>query len=278
MAAFGEQARSDVSPRRLAVDGKSLKRAYDKGAAHMPPLIVGVFDCRTFVSLCQTVAGVGGEAEAAIQAINMLALDGALVSGDALHCHRRMTVAIREKSGDYILAIKGNQSKLDKEANAALDAAAANPRTRFHQSEDKAHGRHERRRAFVTPFKQSPGEKNLVDLVAVARVDSWRTCDGETTHEQRAYALSILVPANEVLPAIRDHWKIENDLHWPLDVMMNEDNSRTRKSNGPANLAILRRLALNLLRSDPEKIPLSHKRIKARWNDQHLLHLMTHMR
>jgi predicted transposase YbfD/YdcC len=240
--------------------------------------MVSVFDCQTFISLTQRVAEAGGEAEAAIQAVKLLALDDTLVSGDAAHCHRRMTVAIREKSGDYILAIKGNQSKLDKEANAALDAAAANPRTRFHQTEDHAHGRHEVRRAFVVPFQQSPGKKNLVDLVAVARVDSWRTDNGKTSHEQRAYALSVLLTADEVLPAVRQHWTIENNLHWQLDVLMKEDYSRVRKGNGPANLAILRRLALNLLRSDPEKIPLSHKRLKAKWNDQHLLNLMTHMR
>src|SRR5205823_5914107 len=128
MATFGQQAGGEGLPKRVAVDGKSLRRAYEKGAAHMPPLVVSVLDCDTFFSLSQTVAACGGEAEAAIKAIKLLALDGALVSGDALHCHRRMTLAIREKSGDYILAIKGNQSKLAKEANDALDAAAANPR------------------------------------------------------------------------------------------------------------------------------------------------------
>lgn len=278
MAAFGQQARSDVLPKRVAVDGKSLRRAYEKGAAYMPPLVVSVLDCETFFSLSQTVAACGGEAEAAIKAIQLLALDGALVSGDALHCHRRMTVAIREKSGDYILAIKGNQSKLAKEANAALDAAAANRRTRFHQTEEQAHGRHEVRRAFVVPFQQSPGKNALVDLVAVARVDSWRTCDGKTTYEQRAYGLSLLLPADQALAESRAHWSVENKLHWQLDVLMAEDYSRTRKDNGPANLAVLRRLALNVLRADPNKIPLSHKRLKAKWNDQHLLHLMTHMR
>lgn len=278
MAAFGQQARTDVSPKQIAIDGKSLKRAYEKGAAHMPPLVVTAFDCETFVSLSQTVAATGGEAEAAIKAIALLSLEGALVSGDAAHCHRRMTVAVREKSGDYILAIKGNQSKLDREANAALDAAAANPRTRFHQTEEDGHDRHEVRRCFVIPFQQSPGKNALVDLVAVARVDSWRTCNGKTTHKRRTYALSLLLPADEALAAIRSHWSIENDLHWQLDVLIAEDYSRIRKNNGPASLAVLNRLALNTLRADPEKIPLSHKRLKAKWNDQHLLHLMTHMR
>jgi len=278
MAAFGRQARIDVSAKRVAIDGKSLRRAYEKGAAHMPPLVVTAFDCETFISLSETVAAAGGEAEAAIKALSFLALDGAIVTGDALHCHRRMTVAIRQKSGDYILAIKANQSKLNKEADAALDAAAANPKTRLHQTEEDGHGRHEVRRAFVIPFQQSPGKNALVDLVAVARVESWRTKDGKTTYEQRNYALSLLLPADEVLANVRGHWAIENNLHWQLDVLIREDYSRSRKDNGPANLAILRRLALNVLRADSRKIPLSHKRLGARWNDQQLLHLVTHVR
>ncbi len=278
MAAFGRQARIDVSAKRVAIDGKSLRRAYEKGAAHMPPLVVTAFDCETFISLSETVAAAGGEAEAAIKALSFLALDGAIVTGDALHCHRRMTVAIRQKSGDYILAIKANQSKLNKEADAALDAAAANPKTRLHQTEEDGHGRHEVRRAFVIPFQQSPGKNALVDLVAVARVESWRTKDGKTTYEQRNYALSLLLPADQVLANVRGHWAIENNLHWQLDVLIREDYSRSRKDNGPANLAILRRLALNVLRADSRKIPLSHKRLGARWNDQQLLGLITHVR
>jgi predicted transposase YbfD/YdcC len=278
MAAFGQQARIDVSPKRVAVDGKSLRRAYEKGAAHMPPLVVTAFDCETFISLSETIAEAGGEVEAAIKAVNLLALDAAIVTGDALHCHRRMTVAIREKSGDYILAIKANQSKLYREANAALDVAAANSKTRFHQTEEDGHGRHEIRRALVTPFQQSPGKNALVDLVAVARVDTWRTEHGKTTHEQRDYALSLLLPADEALANVRGHWAIENNLHWQLDVLIREDDSRSRKDNGPANLAILRRLALNVLQADSRKIPLSHKRLGARWNDQQLLHLVTHVR
>ena len=277
MASFGQQARIDVSPKRVAIDGKSLRRAYEKGAAHMPPLVVTAFECETFLSLTEVVAETGGEAEAAIKAVNLLTLEGAIVTGDALHCHRRMTVAIRDKGGDYILAIKGNQSKLAKEAGAALDAAVANPKTRFHQTEEDGHGRHEVRRAIVVPFQQSPGNNTLVDLVAVARVEAWRTKDGKTTYEQRTYALSLLLPANEALANVRGHWAIENNLHWNLDVLIREDYSRSRKDNGPANLAILRRLALNVLHADPRKIPLTHKRLGARWEDQQLLGLIAHV-
>jgi predicted transposase YbfD/YdcC len=278
MAAFGEQARRDVVEGQLAVDGKSLRRAYAKGCAHMPPLVVTVFDCDTFMSLTQTVAREGGEAEAAIAALRLLSLKGMTVTADALHCHRRMTRTIRDGGGDYVITIKGNQSKLAAEAEAALDKAAAAPKTRFHQTKDNAHGRHEVRRAFVAPFTQSPGKNALVGLVAVGRVESWRTVNGNTTHKVRCYALSRKMSAEQLLTTVRHHWAIENQLHWQLDVLLAEDLARSRKNNAPANLAILRRLALNTLRADPEKIPLKHKQLKARWTDQDLLSLMTHMR
>lgn len=278
MSAFGEEARRERRTGQLAVDGKSLRRAYAKGCAHVPPLVVTVLDCDTFMSLSQRVAQKGGEAEAAIKALELLSLKGCTVTADALHCHRRMTRTIRERGGHYVIAIKGNQSKLSAEANAALDAAAASGRAKCHQTEDQAHGRHEVRRAFVIPFAQTPGKNALVDLIAVARIESWRTINGKTSHTLRCYALSRQMSAEKLLNTVRRHWAIENQLHWQLDVLLAEDLARSRNNNAPANLAILRRLALNTLRADPEKIPLSHKRLKARWNDQDLINLMTHVR
>jgi predicted transposase YbfD/YdcC len=279
MAAFGAQARLDApAAGQVAIDGKSLRRAYEKGRAHVPPLVVTAYSCEAFMSLSQQVAGSGGEAEAALAAVAILSLKGTIVSGDALHCHRRMTQTVREQGGDYVLAIKGNQSKLAREANAALDKAASNPRTAMFESEDTAHGRHEVRRAFVIPFRQVPGKNELVDLRAIARIESWRSRDGKTTHTVRCYALSKRMQPDMVLQAVRKHWAIENNLHWQLDVLMAEDQTRNRKNNAPGNLAILRRLALNVLQAEPTKIPLSHKRLKARWNDDDLIHLFTHMR
>jgi predicted transposase YbfD/YdcC len=278
MSAFGAQARQDLRG-QVAIDGKSLRRAYEKGKAHMPPLVVTVFDCETFMSLSQAVAiaGKGGEAEAAIAALKLLSLKGLTITGDALHCHQRLTRAVREGGGDYVLAIKGNQSKLAKEAKEALDKAAANPRTAIAETHNDDHDRDEVRRCFVTSFRQSPGQKNLMDLVAIARVETSRTVGDKTTHKVRTYALSRRMPPAEVLLAVRGHWEIENNLHWQLDRLMDEDETRNRKGNGPAVLAALRRLALNVLRAEPEKIPLSHKQLKARWSDREFINLMTHV-
>ena len=277
MAAFGQQARHDTHG-HLAVDGKSLRRAYDKGRAHMPPLVVTVLACESFMSLAQSVAEAGGEAQAAIEALNLLSLKGCIVTADALHCHRRMTQAIVSRGGDYVLAVKGNQSKLAREAAAALDRAQARPRTPVFETEDTAHGRHEVRRALVTPFVQTPGKAALDGLKAVARIETWRTVGERTTHAVRTYALSRKMTPKDVLRTVRQHWAIENQLHWQLDVLMAEDQTRNRKDNGPANLALLRRLALNILRAEPSSIPLRQKGLKARWNDNALLQTMTYMR
>ena len=278
MEAFGAQARLDCPKGQVAIDGKSLRRAYAKGCAHMPPLVVTAFACDTFMSLSQVAAQKGGEAEAAIEALKLLSLKGLTVTGDALHCHRRMTKTIRDGGGDYVLAIKGNQSKLHGEASAALDKAETDGKTRFHQTTDERHGRHEVRRAFVIPFTQTPGAKALVDLKAVARVENWRSEGGKTTTKVRCYALSRIMTPQDLLATVRRHWSIENNLHWQLDVLLQEDRIRGRKTNSAANHAILRRMTLNILRADKQTIPLSHKRLKARWADQDFLKLLIHMR
>jgi predicted transposase YbfD/YdcC len=277
MTAFGAQARYETQG-QIAVDGKCLRRAYEKGRAHMPPLVVTVFQCEAFLSLNQQVAAEGGEAEAAIRALRLLDIEGCVVSADAAHCHRRFTQAVVDGGGDYLVAIKANQSKLAAEAAEALAAAAA-AKTVAAKTQDEAHGRRELRRAFVVPFQQSRGKNALEGLVAIARVEVQRAEGGKAVERQvRDFALSWLATPEEVLKCARAHWAIENNLHWQLDVLMLEDQSRSRKQNAAANQAILRRLALNVLQADPRTIPLASKRRKARWNDQEFLRLMTHMR
>lgn len=277
MAAFGEAMQLQAKG-VVAVDGKSIKGAYERGQAHMPKLVASVYACDTFLTLSQAVAEEGGEVEAAIQALKLLSLEGCVVTADALHCHRLMTQTIRTTGADYALAIKANQSKLYEEASTALDLAARNPFTPSHESRDCDHDRLERRRAIVIPFAQSPGKKNLVDLRAVARVDAWRTLNGKTSHQVRHFALSREMPPEEVLSATRSHWRIENNLHWQLDVCFREDAARTRKDHGPANLAAVRRIALSILKAHPAKISLNLKQQRAAWEPDFLTELMTHVR
>lgn len=277
MAAFGE-AMGLQTKGVVAVDGKSVRGAYERGRAHMPKLVASVYACDTFLTLSQAVAEEGGETEAAIQALKLLSLEGCVVTADALHCHRRMTQTIRKAAADYALAIKANQSKLYEEASLALDLAARNPFTPAYETRDCGHDRLERRRAIVVPFAQSPGKNNLIDLCAVARVDAWRTLGGATSHHVRHFALSREMSPEEVLSVTRSHWRIENNLHWSLDVCFREDAARNRKDHGPANLAAIRRLAMNVLRTHPAKISLNLKQQRAAWETDFLTELMTHVR
>lgn len=278
MTAFAGQARIEAGAGHIAVDGKSQRRAYEKGRAHMPSMMVTVFDCETFMSLSQVLSGDGGESAAAITALNLLSIKGRLVTADALYCHRRFTTAVLDGGGDYAIPIKGNQSKLAKLAKEALDKAAEKPATAICETEDTAHGRHEIRRCFIVAFKPPPGKNALIGLKYLGRVEAWRTVDGKTTYRVRDYALSKRIPQDELLKFSRRHWDIENKLHWQLDVIMREDEARNRKDNGPANLGVLRRLALNVYRADPRKIPLSHKRLDAIWSGRDFINLFTHVR
>jgi predicted transposase YbfD/YdcC len=269
-AALGQEPQAGV----IALDGKSLRRGYEKGRAHMPPLLVSAYLTRTRITLAQTLASAGNEVEAALDLLNLLALDGATVTADALHCNTRMAAALRERGAHYCLALKGNRSTLLREANDLLAAAAEAVAA---ETVEQAHGRHERRRACVVEAKGLAEHHRFKDLAAFGCIDAWRTVDGVTGHHRRIFALSRVMPPSAFLATAREHWNIENGAHWPLDVVFQEDLARTRKNNGARNLAVLRRIALNTLRAHPDKASINIKRRRAGWNDSFLIQLFTQM-
>ena len=254
MQAFGQAARLAAPTGVVAVDGKSLKRAYDKGCAHMPKMMVSAWGAETRMVLAQTDAPGGNEVAGALALLKLLTLRGCVVTADALHCHRAMAGAVRQAKADYALKLKANQPALMADAEAALAAAGA-PATRA-ETADQAHGRRERRTAVVVATPPLARKHRFPGLAAVARIEAWRTCDGKTSHRAYHVLLSKRFAASEVLALVREHWGIENGLHWPLDMVFQEDLCRTRKDNAPRNLATLRHLSLNILRAPPEeKLP-----------------------
>ena len=275
VAAFGQAARLGKPSGVVAIDGKSLRGAYEAGQAHMPKMMVTAWGAETRMVLAQTEAPGGNEVEGALALLKLLSLDGCVVTADALHCHRAMVKAIRAANGDYALKLKRNQSALLADAEAAL-AAAKRPEQA--ETKDIAHGRIERRRAVVVATPGLATKHRYAGLAAVARIEAWRTIAGKTSHHVYHVLLSRRFTAAQVLKIMREHWSIENGLHWPLDVVFHEDFCRSRKNNGPRNLAVLRHIALNILRAHPKKGPISHKRWHAGWNDAYLLELMTHVR
>lgn len=255
----------------VAFDGKALKRCYERGRAFAPPLMVSAWAAQTRMTLATQLAPGGNEVAAVLEMLALFDLKGATVTADALHCHRAMAEAVVAANGDYALAVKGNQPILLREAKAVIAAAKAPLRA---ASEGQAHDRSERREAVVVPAPYLGRTQDFAGLKAVAKLTSWR--NGEEA--VRYFLLSRVFEPERLLAIVREHWGIENRLHWMLDVVMDEDADRTRKDNGPANLAILRRLALNVLRSHPDSTPIRRKIKRAAWEPDFLLSLLANMR
>jgi predicted transposase YbfD/YdcC len=269
MRAFAEAAEGVV-----ALDGKALRRAYESGKSHMPPIMVTAWSAQTRMALANVLAEGNNEAAAALQLIGLLTLKGCVVTADALHCHRAMAQAIVERNGDYALAVKDNQPALLRDALAAVAAARRKGASATVTTDDR-HGRHETRVAVVAPAGDMAERHGFPGLRAVAQIKSKRNRD----NTERYFLLSRHYRPPEVLRIIRQHWSIENGLHWPLDVLLDEDLARSRKDNAPANLAVLRRLALNIARTHPDaKTSLRGKFKRAGWDEAFLFDMLRHMR
>lgn len=267
-AAGFARARQDL-PEVVSLDGKALRRAYGKGLAASPPLTVSAFAAQTRLCLAAASPRDGeNEIEAALKVIELIDLEGRLVTADALHCHTRMAEAITAKGGDYLLALKGNRRHWQQSANRHLaDATPA-----IAERVETSHGRNEWRQAAVVTAARSlmPGHQAFI------RITSRRDQAKPLT---RLFMASTLMSPQQALELTKAHWTIENGLHWMLDVHLNEDLSRARKDNAPANTALLNRLARNILQdADADKVPISHRIKKCAWNDDYLIHALTHMR
>jgi predicted transposase YbfD/YdcC len=260
----------------VALDAKALKRGYERGRPFMPPLLVGVFDSQTRLALAQRRAAEGGEAGAAVDLLKSLVLKGCTVTADALHCTAETAQAIRHAKAHDALGLKGNQAVLAREAEAAFaKAGAAAP---VHETQDQGHGRRERRRASVLPAAALARPATLPGLAAIGRIEATRiAADGREASAVRHLALSRRLTPRRMLEVVRAHWSIENGLHWSLDVVFDEDDARTRKDYGPENLAVIRRMAHNILRAHPADKSLSRKMNLAAWRKEFFFELFAHM-
>jgi predicted transposase YbfD/YdcC len=275
MKAFAKAAKIKRPTGVVAVDGKALRRGYERGKSHMPPVMVTVWAAQTRMALANTLAPGNNEAAGALQLIELIQLKGCVVTADALHCHRAMAKAIVDRGGHYVLAVKENQPALLADAKAAIAAAKRNGTKRLATAELN-HGRAEKRSAIVAPLKEMGQKHNFPALKAVACIISKRGTDDTVS---RYFLMSQPYSRTQTLRIVRQHWGIENCLHWPLDVVLDEDLARNRKDNGPANLAILKRLAVNVARAHPDtKTSLRAKLKRAGWDDSFLFDMLSHMR
>lgn len=259
----------------VAIDGKALRGAYERGRKTTPLHLVNVWAAETRLVIGQCLAPGRNEVLGAQAALRLLQLKGCIVTADALHCRADTAQAILNTGADYALALKANQPTLLAQAQALFDAADPGP-----QAIDgpiRAHDRIETRTARVV----SAEAIDFPGLAAVARVETQRQPVGKAEPEPvivRWFLLSRALSAERVLEIARTHWTIENQLHWVLDVAFEEDAVRSRKDNAPQNLALIRKLALNLIRLHPDKGSIKSKIKRAGWNDRFLLSLLAHMR
>jgi predicted transposase YbfD/YdcC len=279
-AAFMAALRSELGlppPKGVvAIDAKALRRGYEKGQAHLPPLMVSVWDTETRLAIATARAPGGSEVKATLDLLRGLTLKGCTVTADALHCHPAMAAAVLAAKAQYALGLKGNHGPLRAAAEKGFAEADD---LDFFETRQRSHGRSELRRASVLlagRIKQLP---DFPGLKAIGRIEAERTlADGRTTTAVRYVALSRRLSPAKLAEVVRAHWSIENQLHWTLDVVFDEDDARTRKDNGPHNLAVIRRLAHNILRAHPAAISLSSKMRKANWDKEFFFELFAHMR
>ena len=271
-AAFAKAlAEHDIKPARsvVALDGKTLRRAYERGLAHHPPLIVSAFAAEARLCLAAEAVGNGNEVETALKVVDLLDLTGRIITADALHCHHRMAEAVIAKKADYVLALKANRPDWLAEAKRHFAGKSGKQSAK---DIAKAHDRFEWRKAEVVASDQALAKGHA----AFVRITAARNSHEPVT---RYYMASRLFSARDALAIVRTHWQIENNLHWILDVHLAEDLSRARKDNAPANIAMLKRIARNILQTtDDPKVPISHRIKACRWDDDHLINAITHMR
>ena len=259
----------------VALDGKTLRRSYDRAEGRSPLHLVSAWAEEQRLVLGQVaVDGKSNEITAVPKLLEMLALGGKVVTTDAMHCQRQVAQQVVEQGGDYALALKGNQGTLRDDVQLFLD----DPGTPVAQATQvsKGHGRVETRTAAVSADVAWLQERHgWPGLQAVGKVTATRWKDGDTSQETRYYLLSQDWSPERCNGLVRGHWGIENRLHWVLDVTCNEDQARNRKGHCAENLALLRKLALNLARLEPSKGSMRGKLKRAGWDDNFLINILS---
>jgi predicted transposase YbfD/YdcC len=264
----------------VAIDGKALRRSFDKGRAKRAIHMVSAWATANGVVLGQRKVDTKSNEITAIPALlDLLALKGCIVTIDAMGCQRAIAQKIVEQGADYVLALKGNQPTLAQAVARFFvtgpGAEAHRTQSAYHEQTEQGHGRVETRCAWIS--EELDAELTAAawpGLCSIGMVEATRTLGGETSVEQRFYLSSLPAQAAQFAHAVRNHWGIENRLHWTLDVTFREDQSRLRTGHGAENFAVLRHIALNLLRQEPSMKSMPRKRLACALNPDYLLKVL----
>ena len=265
----------------IAIDGKTCRRTFKKKGESLPIHIVSAFAAKHRLVLAQTkVEEKSNEIVAIPKLLDMLDIAGAIVTIDAMGCQRAIAQKIIDKKADYILALKGNQGTLRDDVELFVNEQKANNFKDTTITTDKTvdadHGRIETRKTTVIhDVAWLRARHDWPGLRAVVIIESERLTGPKTERETRFYITSLNQPANIIAAAIRAHWGVENGLHWVMDMVFRDDESRVRTDHAPTNFAIAKHIAFNLIRQRPRKTSLRATRKVAAWNDDVLAQIVT---
>jgi predicted transposase YbfD/YdcC len=267
----------------VAIDGKTLRGLFHNSGNRDCLHMVSAWSSENGLVLGQIqTAAKSNEITAIPLLLSILDIKGCIVTIDAMGCQTEIARNILDGGGDYVLALKGNQGNSHESVEQLFKWESKNEfsgvsHTRF-TSEEKDHGRIEKRDVFSIGNLveiDGLGLEKWPGLQSVTMVDSIRDINGKITREQRYYLSSLPAEADKIGNAIRGHWGIENSLHWVLDVVFNEDKARNRKGNSAANMAIIRHMAVNMVKKDKtSKVSFRGRRLKAGRDDHYLLNLI----
>ena len=265
----------------VAIDGKTLRRSFDhagsKGAIHM----ISAWSASQRLVLGQRqVDAKSNEITAIPELLDLLTLKGAIVTIDAMGCQRKIAEKIIDKKADYVFGLKGNQGTLREDVELFFreqkERNFYDTTVTYHERHEKSHGRIETRKVIVcTDIKWLQDRHEWPGLNSIVMVEYASEATGETRSETRFYISSLKVEAETMGQIIRQHWGVENGLHWVMDMVFRDDECRIRTKNAPANFATVKHMASNLLRSSKGKESLRLKRHLAAWDEDFLYQAIT---
>jgi predicted transposase YbfD/YdcC len=261
----------------IAIDGKTLRRSFDAASSKAAIHMVSAWATANHISLGQVVVHEkSNEITAIPKLLEMLEISGCLVTIDAMGCQTEIARQIVAGGADYVLAVKGNQPTLHQAIEQFFDKSLeddfAQTKVRRHQTKEKGHGREEERYYYLCPVPEDlPDGSRWAGLKAIGLAISATQRGDKECNEVRYYILSKYLSGRRFAEAVRDHWGIENRLHWQLDVTFQEDQCRIRKGHADANFSSLRRTALSLLKAESSlKVGIKNKRLVAGWDEGYL--------
>jgi len=270
----------------IALDGKSVRRSHDKGIGKDAIHLVNAWASGSGITLGQRqVDDKSNEITAIPELLRLLSISGCIVTIDAMGCQKEIAQTIRDEKADYLLRLKDNQGRLLQDVADwfayADQVAFAEMLHDYHHTINKGHGRIEIRRCWVVAdpvaFDYIRHYEGWADLQTIVRVQRERRLPDKLEQETAYYISSLSPNAALILDATRQHWAVENSLHWVMDVTFREDESRLRKDNSPHNMAVLRHMALNILKQDTSKGSLRQKRYRAALDEHFLFQLLTQL-